>query len=72
MFEACTSLIEVDMTNTNLSNVMNIERCFRDCRKLVTLHIDGLKLPPHCYHDLIFDNCDKLETTLFNKTEQSI
>lgn len=62
MFRGCHNLKELDLSNFNTENVINMSRMFEDCTKLTTLSVKDFSTVNTISMANIFQNCESLIT----------
>ena len=62
IFKDNKNLIEVDLTNLNMSNIFNMDRTFIGCPNLKNTDIEGVNGPKLSQMENTFENCFELNS----------
>ena len=67
MFNKCSSLISLDLSNFDISSVRDMTSMFKDCSSLISLNLDNYKASRVNFFDYMFYGCSSLiSLSLYN------
>ena len=68
MFDSCSKLTSLDLSNFNTSNVTNMYGMFHNCTSLVSLDLSNFDTSKVTNMVHMFDGCSKLNRIILNNT----
>ena len=69
MFQQCSKLIELDISNWNVSNVTNMNGMFRDCNNIETINVSNWDTDKVASMNSMFTNCGSLINVTMNDSD---
>ena len=72
MFENCTSLVKLNLSNFQTNQVENMSYCFKNCTSLINLDISKFVIKEDCFCFEMFKNCEEELKTKILKQNKNI